>query len=64
MDTKDVYDWQAVSKQFGTNYQISTLNARIMWNEVKHFQVKKEPPSCVFSVSYTHLDVYKRQRLF
>ena len=48
METKDIYDWQAVSKQFGTNYQISTLNTRVGWNEVKHFRVKKESRSSVF----------------
>lgn len=34
MDTKDVSDWQAVSKQYGTNCQITefTLNAKVRWN--------------------------------
>lgn len=48
MDTEDVLDWKGATKLFGKNFQYGTTGERIVWADVKIFEVHKDVENTVF----------------
>lgn len=58
LDTSEIIDWKSVASQTGNNFQTNTERKKVMWNNIKVFQVKKEHQDSIFyKNSYQDVDM-------